>query len=390
MDGGSYHPQNNDPCADGGSSSSYIFWQSIGWYVYTVVQVIYVFGMLGNIVSLLAFKKQLKQTGCGYYHQLSIIISDMVNIICNVVAECGYVYLSVYDPPAAGFIQNAPLFLLFVWAYNFADMAATGSLIIMNGACLDRLYALYKPMKYPHLPQKRMAVALFGFAYSIGILTNLQDCIAKKIVWRDSKDSYVVFYDTEILSMPFVIFLSTFLIIMRGVLLVSLFLLVILVSRKYSSIMKTTIHPTSAQGASRPVSEKTLTKLLMVQSSLTLVGLMSSIVYDVTIMVLRIPWCKPLALIMDQVEASLIAIQQSANYLMYIGISKEFQKAVMAVIQRKELETPATLALHQGTRLHQNVNRKRRISGNTSPRRCPGNERQVHLNNYVQDVETEL
>ncbi|MCP3668578.1 MAG: hypothetical protein GY696_39870 [Gammaproteobacteria bacterium] len=154
--------------------------------------------------------------------------------------------------------------------------------------------------------------------------------------------------------------------------------------------MKMMIHPTSAQGASRPVSEKTLTKLLMAQSSLTLVGLMSSIVYDVTTMVFLIPWCKPLGLIMDQVEASLIAIQQSANFLMYIGISKEFRKVVLAVIQHKELETPASLASHQGARLHRNFNRNSRLSGNRSPRRYPGNERQVHLNNYVQDVETEL
>ncbi len=134
IDGRSGDPDNADPCAEGGSSPSYIFWRSIGWYVYTVVQVIYVFGMVGNIVSLLAFKKQSK-AGQGYYHQLSIIVSDILNIICNVVAECGYIYLYVYDLAAPDFIQRTHFLLFFAWAYPFADMAATGSLIIMNGAC---------------------------------------------------------------------------------------------------------------------------------------------------------------------------------------------------------------------------------------------------------------
>ncbi len=338
-------PAPYDPCLEGGSSPTYLYHRSRDWYVYTGLMVVYSFGLIGNVLSLLAFKKQ-SAASHSYYHQLSIIVSDTLNIILDMFGQCGYVYLNVWDGTAPAFIQRTPLLLFFTLCYSLADMAATASLIIMVGMCLDRLYALYKPMKYAAWPQKRMAVALFVLAYTVGSLTNLQEALNKQIVWEENRDSYTFIQDHTIRTHPIAVFMSQFQSILCIILMAGLLVCILLISRKYTSLMKDAIHPTTGRENSRPVNEKTLTRLLLAQSGLVVVGMTSTITFRVYYKILAIPWCEPLGMILEQTDAVLAGIQESANFLIYIGISRKFRQAVRAVVQRKELESHTTVPEH--------------------------------------------
>ncbi len=63
-------------------------------------------------------------------------------------------------------------------------------------------------------------------------------------------------------------------------------------------------------------------------------------------MTLGVPWRDPVALASDQAQVIAVAMQQSLNFLIYIGISAQFRKAVMAVIRRQDLaaEGPTAVA----------------------------------------------
>ncbi len=303
--------------------------------------VVYFFGLIGNVLSLLAFKKQSKVSH-SYYHQLSIIVSDILNIVMDVLGQVGYVYLKVWDGAAPAFIQRTPLLLFFTLQYSLSDMAATASLIIMVGMCFDRLYALYHPDKYDLWPHKGMAVGLFFLAYTIGSLTNLQEALNKTIVWNNGTDSYQFIQDHVIRTHPFSVFMSQFQQVLCLFFLACLLICIVLISRKYSLMMKNTVGPTRGGENSRPVNEKTLTLLLLAQSGLVLVGMTSTIGYRIYYKVLAIPWCIPIGMVFEQTDAVLAGIQESANFLIYIGISRKFRQAVWAVIRRKELENHPT------------------------------------------------
>ncbi|MCP3663413.1 MAG: hypothetical protein GY696_13120 [Gammaproteobacteria bacterium] len=69
------------------------------------------------------------------------------------------------------------------------------------------------------------------------------------------------------------------------------------------------------------------------------------------IRVFFIPWCYPLALASEQGQAIAVAMQQSLNFLIYIGISAQFRKAVMAVLRRQDLahEGPLSASIPTGS-----------------------------------------
>ncbi len=59
----------NDPCFNAVNDPIYLFWKNVGWYIYTMIMVMYTFGLSGNVISVLAFKRQAR-INQSYYHQL--------------------------------------------------------------------------------------------------------------------------------------------------------------------------------------------------------------------------------------------------------------------------------------------------------------------------------
>ncbi len=158
------------PCEGDSATATYWHYRHIArWYTYAIVETIYFFGVIGNIISLLAFLKQAKIQK-SYYHQLAIIVSDLLCILFNVLGTVSYIYLNVWDSTGPDFIQKSgPLLFFFGWCYVFLEMAATSSLVLINGVCIDRFYALMKPLKYKNLPHAKVAGGLLGFSYVLGI-----------------------------------------------------------------------------------------------------------------------------------------------------------------------------------------------------------------------------
>ncbi len=91
------------------------------------------------------------------------------------------------------------------------------------------------------------------------------------------------------------------------------------------------------EGSCKPVNERTLAVLMFAQSFMVIIGTVGSTIYLVLLRVILVPWCYPLSLAIEQGQAVVIAMQQSLNFLIYIGISRGFRKAVMAVIHHKDL-----------------------------------------------------
>ncbi len=109
----------------------------------------------------------------------------------NVLAKVPYFDLDVWAGTGPDFIQKSwPLVLFFVWCYSFREMTATASLMLINGVCIYRLYALSKPMNYLKLPKAKMAWGLLGVSYVIGILSDLKELFVMNVKWSESLQAY--------------------------------------------------------------------------------------------------------------------------------------------------------------------------------------------------------
>ncbi len=264
-------------CAGDSASATYWHYRDIGrWYFYAIVETIYFFGVIGNIISLLAFLKQAKLQK-SYYHQLAIIFSDLLCILFNVLGSVSYIYLDVWDNIGPDFIQKSwPLLLFFGWCYAFLEMTATASLVLINGVCIDRLYALTKPVEYRQLSHAKMAGGLLAFSYAIGILSNLYDCFVKKVKWRESAEIYVLYNDLNVRAHPVVAVLTYFMLGLRVFLLFSLFILALLSSRKYTKTMKDRLKAknkgSKPANGQKPVNDRTLAMLMFAQSFMVIMG----------------------------------------------------------------------------------------------------------------------
>ena len=89
------------------------FWDSLNWYVFTLIIFVHVFGIIGNVICLLAFIKQVKD-GQPYYQQLSVIVCDTANCVANIIAQSGYIYLKLYSNEAPKFIQTSFVFIKLI------------------------------------------------------------------------------------------------------------------------------------------------------------------------------------------------------------------------------------------------------------------------------------
>ena len=325
-----------DPCLDGVNDPEFIYWTNVQWYFKMSQPLIYLIGFLGNIVSILAFRKQAKISE-SFYQQLNIMVIDLVSVCFYSVAELSYLFANVWANNSQLAAQkNFFLVVLFVHSYTFAFWSTSTSVVLINGACIERLYALYRPLKYSALNQKRVASYLLCLALLVGFLTNAQTFYAHYISWNPADEIYIVTVPTEALENPVVRFMTQLQTTVHVAGLCTLTIFIVLIIMKYEKVMKQRAQHGNQTG-DRPVTEATLTKLLLAQCALNYTGLLGLTVSNFMIKVLIIPWCSSHIVISDTVSYFLLSLQHSLNFLIYAGISKKFRHAFVAVVRCREL-----------------------------------------------------
>ncbi len=334
---------NSSPCRLELQTPEQLYWTDVLWYTYVTVEFMHIFGFFGNVLSLLAFYKQAKNTNKAYYHQLSIMITDLVYQIAALISTFfgGVLQLRFNNGPR--FAQGSWFFMFF--CALLPRFVANGStaiaiLIILIGTTCDRLYALHKPMKYKTLNHKRSALLLFGMAHAVGLFVGIPLYRSTEIVPHE-KLGYVFVKNT---SVPILTVIAGFIylcVMIGGP--CALSILVAIVSLKYHKRMKANaqLRRSSANVAMTggPVSEKTLTKLLLGQMALTAMGSISTSVY-MAVMVVGTLGCAPAARLTHICSTVAKAIQTSFNFFVYIGLSKQFRTTILNMFRKTQAVPP--------------------------------------------------
>ena len=325
----------DDPCLNGVNPEYY----HVQYYFYLVQQFIHFIGFFGNLISILAFKKQAAGITGGFYQQLNIMLIDLASIIFYSVGELGYMFINVWENNKHLSAQkNLFLVFLFVHAYTFAFWATTAGVVVINGACIERLYGLYKPIKYTDTNKKRLALCMFCFALFVGFITNVQTFYVHQITWSSSQQIYLVTVSIQAIENPMVKLMTHLQTFVHLFGLCTLAIFAFLIIFKYKKVIK--IHWQSNHNYNKPVAEKALTKLLFAQCCINFAGLGGLTVSNILIKMFLIPWCSRAVVINDFVAYILLALQNSSNFLIYFGISKHFRQTVIALFMKKDLVGP--------------------------------------------------
>ena len=118
----------------------------------------------------------------------------------------------------------------------------------------------------------------------------------------------------------------------------ALTILTYFISKKYHGVyMSKSTQSRNKNSSKRPVSDKTLTQLLVSQILLNVLGLMPLNLYFVFRTVANLPWCLPWIRAIYFVASSCFSLALSSNFLIYIGISGTFRKAVVGVLACKKI-----------------------------------------------------
>ncbi|MCP3668369.1 MAG: G-protein coupled receptor [Gammaproteobacteria bacterium] len=317
-----------------------ISWTVVGWVVYVgrrTYAVAVPIGIIGNILSIAALSKQLKANQ-AYLHQVNVIGNDLVALLFFVVASTGDWGFGVWE---GEFLRSKFLLKLFFLAYPFFSVLSTSGMVNLVGVSADRLYALHQPMKYRNLNKKRLAISLWISSVGIGLVTGFHNMFQMKAVFNETTGMYRLENDFEFNSMQIVAAMEYLRLAVRLSSIVLVFLLAVLTSKKYREVKKKQVTlnrgKRPAQANSESINEKSLTKLLLGQAVLVLIGYIPVCVFFFFIYGVGIDPFSPLGWLTSMIGQVSSTLTCSLNFIVYVAMSKQFRKAVVSVFTRKDL-----------------------------------------------------
>ncbi len=322
-----------------------ISWTVVGWIVYVGRRIFVVavpIGFIGNILSIVALAKQLKSNQ-AYLYQINVIGNDLVALLFFVVATTGGWGLGVWVNKAPEAIQRSKFLVTFFFlAFPLFGCVTISGMINLVGVSVDRLYALHKPIKYKKLKnKKRWATFLWILAVGIALVTSIHNMFQMKTVFNETTSMYRLEYDYEFNSRHIVVAMEYLRLAVRLTCIVLVFVMAILLSKKYAEMKKKQVTlnsgESSTQANSESINEKSLTKLLLGQAVLVLIGNLPVCVSLFFVYGLGIDLWSPLGWVTDMIAQVAYTLTCSINFVVYIAMSKQFRKAVISIFTRKDL-----------------------------------------------------
>ncbi len=321
-----------------------ISWTVVGWVLYVgrrTYAVAVPVGIIGNILSIVALSKQLKANQ-GYLHQINVIGNDLVALLFFVVGSTGDWGFGVWENLAPEAIQRSKFLLNFFFlAFPFFSVLITSGLVNLVAVSADRLYALHKPLKHKNLNKKWWASSLLSLSVGIGLVTGFHNMFQMKTAFNETTGMYRLEYNYEFNSKHIVVAMEYLRLAVRLSCIILVFLLAILISKKYTEKKKKqgslNRGESSTQANSESINEKSLTRLLLGQAILVLIGNFPVCVNFFFVYGVGIDLWSPLGWVMDMVAQVSYTLTCSMNFVVYIVMSKQFRKAVISIFTRKDL-----------------------------------------------------
>lgn len=301
---------------------------------YVILPIYFIVGMTGNVMLLLAFRRQAK-TDRAYAYQIFLTSSKTLEILCSSVFWWGYKWNAGIEKPGHAWYMNN--YALMYFAAHIGCPLANGfiiaSLLFSVAMTADRIFALAKPFVYKSINQRGHQAAAVVLCVLIGLGTSVFE--VKR--WRVSpgvNTTYIIEFDQEYLETELAMALGHLRTGVRLVCLIGLIVLNIVMAvifRKRTQKVGRITAANDRKEMQRKAADKNLLVLTIYQSclmafahiphSIYFVGAFMSTVFDICYGPVVAPFAD-----------GCICVADAADLFVIIGINKKMRRTVQKVL----------------------------------------------------------
>lgn len=313
-------------------------WKKIYYWIGIVFFFNFFLGIVGNIICILALRVQLKASK-GYYHQLTLMILETFGCISSILGEVGYLFLGIWQNKPT-YIQSTYFVVVSIKSYCFRSLIEAARIALLCGVGVDRLSALRQPIMYQKVFRHKLrAVILALGSLAIGTLLHCVCFVLLGTEWNSKTSTYDVVvvkmgtaggWEKVHLMLGFVTQISQ--VVLAAILLV----IMVVLALTYKKAMRA--HEQLAENTrnnysegEKPVDQRTLTMFLLSQGAMILSKNMVNIIYRAVLQLFMFPRSSYTFQVVDAAKQIMNSVSLSWNFLVYLGISKNFRNVVKGI-----------------------------------------------------------
>lgn len=245
---------------------------------YVTIPCFILFGLIGNIFSFYSFWKKRNSDLFFWYHMLIIANGTFCLIGCIFLYTTLY-WLNLLTSFAPLILRQNSFVMNFVahCVNPLCNIFITGAPLLNFSMCLDRLYAMFKPLQYRTVDKKRYVIVSALLILFLSLLTSLFDFFRYDLSVSDDNITYVIINPSQFMSTGF----GKSLVTLRSLLRVTVIFLVIasnlLVAwkfRKHNQMKKIAFSSSETDKVKikQMLNESVLNCMLLVQGTLLFIG----------------------------------------------------------------------------------------------------------------------
>lgn len=305
---------------------------------YIVMPVYFVLGLSGNIILLIAFRKQSK-SDAAYAYQIFLTSSKILEIFFTTAFWWGYKWNAGVESPGKDWYMNC--YVLMFYSAHIGCPLANGfivtSLLCSVAMTADRVFALAKPFVYKCIDHKRHQAVAVACCFLIGLSTSAFEVGRWRLVGHGNDSnisvSYRVLYDEEYVKTPLAMALGHTRTAVRliGVgALIALNILMAIAFRKRARKIGQMVVSSARKDRERRATDKTLLTLTAFQSLLMILGHIPHSGYFIAAFI-SASFSRCYGLVVAPIADMCIQISGAADLFVIISVNRKIRRAVINV-----------------------------------------------------------
>ncbi len=331
-------------------------WYDVQYFisVFILLPICFPMGYFGNIISSVVLRRKARENS-AFLYQLGLITLDLISMVTG---SC-YAFVKIVGTHQTGTESlSVRRFypLMFYSAHmntQIVNMQLTSNTLYLTTVSFDRLYALLRPQKYYTLDHKKRTILLLVACYTLGVLTSLHDVLRFRIKYLEEHGAYEIYTDYVFAHSTIPQSMALLRTALRFGATISMAICALWTSRLYTRLMRERRQKIAAMRLNAndtnvvmPVQEQTLTRLLIGQVLLVIIGYsMVYFFYGVVYFGDTNFWKKYYGLLGLYGDFTSV-FAYCGNFLCYMMISRDFRKDVLVLLRCSNVVQPQNTAPH--------------------------------------------
>lgn len=292
-------------------------------------------GVAGQSVCLIAFRKQTKKES-AYGYQLYLSVSKVLEVLTFAFFSLTCKWWSDLNGTGAAWYMSS-YELTWIAAHvsiPLMNFSFTCSLCISIATSADRIYALWKPMKYRMRTSRRPQYVALAISILISLFINVFDCFRFQVSWKG--DRYVRKVDEAFVATPTATHLSNLKTLIRCIAVITLLVLNVAIVKLYRrqvvDTMSKVFYTNYEKEKQRRANDKTLTLLTIIQSLVTVFAFLPLTVYYAIAFIVP-PFSTCPGPLVASIDDAILQIAEMTNFGFLLVACKPFRTMVRNVLR---------------------------------------------------------